>query len=152
MWLAPVVVRPRTPATRYRTAAVWAALALAAVLAGCGSSSSSKVHERSEAGLRATIQAAEAEFRAGNYQAFCEDYLSARLRSVIETAARGKTCAELLGEQAVRANEANVVGVLKSDSHIAVTGDSATVFAPHERALFVYSNGQWRDDWSEEVK
>ena len=121
-------------------------------LTGCGSSTSSKSHERSEAGVRATIRAAEAEFRAGNYEAFCENYLTSRLRSVVETVARGKSCAQLLHEQAARASEANIIGVLKPDSRIAVDGDSATVYAPHERTLFVYDKNQWRADWAEEVK
>ena len=125
---------------------------LTVALTGCGSSTPSAAHERSEAGVRATIRASEAEFRAGNYEAFCQSYLTSRLRSVIETVARGKSCVQLLHEQAARANEANLIGVLKPGSHIAVSGDSATVYAPHERTLFVYDNHEWRADWSEEVK
>lgn len=152
MWLADGVRRGNRQAARFRARAASAVVVLVATLSGCGSATSSKAHERSEAGVLATIRAAEAEFRAGDYEAFCQNYLTSRLRSVIETVARGKSCAQLLHEQAARANEANLIGVLKPGSHVAVSGDSATVYAPHERTLFVYDKDQWRADWSEEVK
>ncbi len=125
---------------------------LAAALAGCGSTSTSgNPHEDSAAGLRATIRGAEAELHAGHYEAFCENYLATRLQALIVSVSHGKTCPQLVAEQTAQAHGANIVGVLKPNSHIAVAGNSATVYAPHERTLFVYSEGQWKAEWSEEV-